>query len=141
MPYIPKPSALILVTGSRTYAYPNIVEAAIRSEMESFSNRGMSIRVMHGGADGADSIAEQICRRLGVHTLVVKALWAQHGRSAGPIRNRVMLDFMPSLVLAFHEDLENSKGTKDCVEGALARNIAVFRYDTTMIAKATLFRG
>lgn len=42
--------------------------------------------------------------------------WNQYGKAAGPIRNRVMLkEGKPDLVHAFHDDLANSKGTKDMV--------------------------
>jgi hypothetical protein len=46
--------------------------------------------------------------------IAMPADWANHGKAAGPIRNRKMLDLKPDLVLAFHADLTNSKGTKDC---------------------------
>jgi hypothetical protein len=36
-----------------------------------------------------------------------------------------MLDTKPDLVIAFHEDIESSKGTKDCIKEARRRGIAV----------------
>jgi hypothetical protein len=44
--------------------------------------------------------------------------WDTHGRSAGPLRNRKMLDTKPDLVIAFHGNLNASKGTKNMVHQA-----------------------
>lgn len=51
-----------------------------------------------------------------------------HGKSAGPIRNRKMIDeHEPDFVLAFHDDLEGeSKGTKDCVAYAKSKGIRTY---------------
>lgn len=46
------------------------------------------------------------------------ANWSQYGHAAGPIRNQKMLDQNPDLVIAFHFDLEHSKGTKDMINRA-----------------------
>jgi hypothetical protein len=56
------------------------------------------------------------------------ALWSVHRRAAGPIRNKEMLDKLLSLdttrgLIAFHNDLENSKGTKGMV--ALAEKAGI----------------
>jgi hypothetical protein len=81
--------------------------------------------IVHGAARGADTIAGETARILGMPVEAYPADWNKHGRSAGPIRNRKMLDTKPDLVIAFHEDIESSKGTKDCVNEALRRGIQV----------------
>lgn len=54
--------------------------------------------------------------RLGIPVLSFPADWRKHGRSAGPIRNRTQFrEGRPTLGLAFHDFIENSKGTKDMV--------------------------
>ena len=54
------------------------------------------------------------------------AKWDLYGRAAGPIRNQEMLDVgKPSLVVYFHSDLKDSKGTKDMVERATKSGIEV----------------
>ncbi len=53
----------------------------------------------------------------------VPADWVNLGRAAGPIRNRSMLARDPDLVLAFHENLDRSKGTADMIR--IAREIQV----------------
>ena len=55
--------------------------------------------------------------------------WTRYGYAAGPIRNQQMLDEgRPSLVLAFHNDFEHSKGTKDMIDKARKANIPAILY-------------
>jgi hypothetical protein len=58
------------------------------------------------------------------------ANWTKLGLNAGPIRNRTMLDQRPDEVWAFHDDLANSRGTRDCVNEALRRGIRVRYFHT-----------
>ena len=81
--------------------------------------------VVHGGAAGADTCAAESAKSLGIPCEEFKADWKQYGRAAGPIRNRQMLDTKPDRVIAFHANLEKSRGTKDCVKEALRRDIPV----------------
>lgn len=81
--------------------------------------------VIHGAARGADTIAGKVANLLGMKVEIYSADWTKQGKSAGPIRNRQMLDQKPDLVLAFHNDIEASKGTKDCVTEAKRRGIPV----------------
>lgn len=69
--------------------------------------------VIEGHARGADFIAHSWANRAGVKLECHPAKWKQHGKAAGPIRNREMLKSNPDLVLAFHDSIETSKGTAD----------------------------
>lgn len=82
--------------------------------------------VIHGGAQGADSLGGEAAKEFGLEVIVVPAEWDRYGKAAGPIRNRKMLDMEPDVVLAFHSDLKKSKGTKDCVKEAEKRDIMTF---------------
>ncbi len=90
--------------------------------------------VIHGGATGADAYAESEAEFLGMLRIRVRAHWVHSkscgskcdeviGKRAGPIRNHKMLDLEPDLVLAFHSDLESSKGTRHMV--TIARKAGV----------------
>lgn len=58
--------------------------------------------VIHGGARGADSLAGQWAKRNNIPVLVFEARWKEHGKSAGPRRNELMLhEGKPDLVYAF----------------------------------------
>lgn len=76
-----------------------------------------------GGAKGADQLAEEWARAVGVDSRVYLADWEQYGRSAGPRRNRVMLtEFAPDIVVSF----PGGRGTSDCVRQAIALKILVY---------------
>ena len=81
--------------------------------------------IITGGARGADYMASVAALAAKRDLIVIHAKWDKHGRSAGPIRNREMLDLKPKLVIAFHAHLDASKGTKDCVTEAKKRGIKV----------------
>lgn len=81
--------------------------------------------IIHGAARGADSLAGLCATELQLGVQAFSADWATHGKAAGPIRNRQMLDQKPDLVIAFHPNLASSKGTKDCVGEARRRGILV----------------
>jgi hypothetical protein len=57
-----------------------------------------------------------IAKQMGFEVRPYPADWKGMGKSAGPRRNRKMYDTeQPGLVMAFHNDLMASKGTKDMV--------------------------
>jgi len=80
--------------------------------------------VIVGDADGADRLARRAASGLGILTRMFIAEWKKYGKGAGPIRNRRMIkEGKPNLVVAFHNDLSKSKGTRDTVE--LARKFGI----------------
>ncbi|KKN72637.1 hypothetical protein LCGC14_0408790 [marine sediment metagenome] len=79
--------------------------------------------IIEGGARGADTIAKEEALKLHLSTNHFPAQWDKYGRSAGYIRNRVMLDQKPDIVVGFHKDIANSKGTADCLKEAKRRGI------------------
>lgn len=87
--------------------------------------------IITGGCRGADRIANEIAESMGFATKVEDAKWDEYAnmgirRAAGPIRNRKMLaDFKPDVVYAFHNDIEHSKGTKDMVEISRRKGVLV----------------
>ena len=48
--------------------------------------------LFHGGARGADQAIASAADQLGWPQITFPAAWQQHGRAAGPIRNRQMLE-------------------------------------------------
>lgn len=82
--------------------------------------------VIHGCARGADRLAGTVAKELGVGVEEFPAQWNTYGRAAGVIRNQQMLiEGKPDYVLAFHDDLEHSKGTADMVRRARGEGIQV----------------
>ncbi len=111
----------ILVCGDRNWTD----RKPIRKALLSISDLDVIDVVIEGGANGADTLAREVGKELGIIVWEFKADWRKYGRAAGPIRNRQMLDEKPDRVLAFHDDLEESKGTKDTVTEARRRGIPV----------------
>ena len=85
--------------------------------------------VIEGEAKGADKMAQECAEYHGIEVLAFPAHWERYGAAAGPIRNRQMLDEgKPDMVVAFHNDIQNSKGTLNMVNQALKRGLPVQVY-------------
>lgn len=73
---------------------------------------------------GADAYAKALCISRGVPLVEFHAMWS-NGKSAGPDRNKLMIDTVqPDLVLAFLNPL--SRGTKQCAKYAQDQGYKVF---------------
>lgn len=113
----------ILVTGDRHWTDSELIKETLEAQ------EGCT-QIVQGGARGADRIAHAMALELGLESITVPADWDMYGKSAGVIRNQQMLDLHSDIayVLAFHDHLEESKGTKDMVRRALKKNIPVYNY-------------
>ena len=113
----------VLVCGDRNWNNHLVVHAIL----EGF---GEDTVVIHGNCRGADHAAKEAAEQLGYEVKSYQAQWHKFGVSAGPIRNRQMLkEGKPTLVMAFHEDLDKSQGTKDMIKIALKAGVEVYHYD------------
>ncbi len=103
---------------------------AIRRELSKLPP-AIGVTIIHGAARGADRLAGNEAKRLGMEVIEFPADWARYGRAAGPIRNRQMLDEgKPDLVLAFSSTLpehwkQSGKGTANMVKQASSRGVPV----------------
>ena len=106
---------IVVVTGSRTWT-------DVEKIRQRFSELPKDTILYHGGAIGADSLADLEARLFGLDVRVRHADWNRHGRSAGAIRNRTMLtEAQPDLVLAFWDG--DSRGTRHMIGLAEERGI------------------
>tara|TARA_R110000787_G_scaffold37078_3_gene94450 strand:+ start:20985 stop:21359 length:375 start_codon:yes stop_codon:yes gene_type:complete len=72
--------------------------------------------IIEGGANGADNLAHMWARANKVAIRQFRANWDKHGKAAGMIRNKEMLDEgKPDLVIAF----PGGRGTFDMVSRAI----------------------
>jgi len=113
----------ILICGSRNWTnYWSIYDVISKLDKDSI--------IIHGAAKGADTIAGVIANKLGLQVVPVPADWKKYGRAAGPIRNKIMLDMNPDLVIGFHENIETSRGTKNMKEQAEKKGVEVIIYES-----------
>ena len=106
----------IIVTGGRGYDDFNMV-----SDILDLFDIGA---IIQGGANGADKLAREYAKLKHLEYTTVIAEWDKHGRAAGPIRNRQMLQMFPeAIVLAF----PGGAGTDNCVKTAVELNMIVLR--------------
>jgi hypothetical protein len=102
----------LLVTGDRNWEDYFTIRDTLAEKVK---KQGPFI-LIEGGCRGADNLANMAAKALGLVVKTFKADWKKYGKAAGPIRNQQMLDEgKPEFALAFHNDLENSRGTKDMV--------------------------
>lgn len=109
----------VIVCGGRDYAD----EAAVFRVLDQIKSRKGPLRIIQGGAPGADLLAFRWAVKQPSCALVnMPADWRTHGRAAGPIRNQQMLDeYAPQLVVAF----PGGRGTRDMVRRARAAKVEV----------------
>ena len=85
-------------------------------------NNGPITLLIEGGASGADYMARRFAEWRGIPVKTFPADWDSHGRAAGPIRNKQMLDEgKPDLVVAF----DGGIGTANMVSQARAAGVRV----------------
>lgn len=99
----------VLVTGGRTYRHPH----RVYRKLDELKDRHGNIRIIEGGAAGADSWARVWARKNMMPCLTVRADWSR-GKRAGPERNAKMLTYDPNVVLAF----PGGRGTANMIKQA-----------------------
>lgn len=121
---------IVIVTGSRIW--PTFL--TIWQVLDAYA----PTLVVHGGADGADGMAESWCKGRQVDSHAVRAKWGQRpdiDYGAGHARNRRMLELYPgALVVAFPHG--KAAGTRGCMAQAerLGHPLKVFDVDGRLIA-------
>lgn len=118
----------VLVTGSRNWTNRQVVSAAMAA-LSAFAPPP-AIVIFHGGAKGADAIADEAALHYGY---AVEPPWRpvyhrypEDRRWEAPLdRNTEMVDSQPDLVLAFMLGTPTQGGTLDTVTKAKARGIPV----------------
>lgn len=108
----------VLVCGGRNYNDPEAVYKALDDIRPSM--------IIEGGASGADCYAADWADANNVPLKTFPADWKTYGKSAGPIRNKRMLDKeMPDVVIAF----PGGRGTANMVKLAKEAGVRVVEVD------------
>lgn len=117
-------AARLLITGSRYFNDAGLMSAAISDAVSTLRGFGFDrVVLVHGGARGADMLAEHIGRSMGLEIEAHPAQWDVYGKAAGPVRNREMVELGADLMLAF--PVGESRGTRGCMRFAVERGCAV----------------
>lgn len=99
------PENIVAVVGSRSFSdYDALCKELDGQEVD---------EIVSGGAAGADSLAYQYAKDKGIPILVIFPKWKQFGRSAGFLRNKLIVDRC-TRVVAFWDG--SSKGTASTIK-------------------------
>lgn len=113
----------VLVCGGRRYNDPLTLGSWLGGIHK---QRGISM-IIQGGAEGADRLARLWAQFADVPLRTFHAAWDTHGKAAGPIRNRTMIqEGKPDLVVAF----PGSNGTANMVAWARQAGVEVLEVTT-----------
>lgn len=118
----------IVIAGCRNYNNYEEAKTYIDLCISNIRN-GNKIIILSGGASGADKLGERYAKENGFDVELYPADWDKHGRSAGPIRNKLMAENC-DYVICFWDG--KSRGTKSMIEYAkiLEKELRV-KYITT----------
>ena len=105
----------IAIIGSRDF---NDYELIV-SEIKKLDLHTDDIKIVSGGAKGADRLGEKYADDNNYEKIIYKAEWKRYGGGAGIIRNRLIIK-ESDIVIAFWDG--KSKGTKSSIEIAKKLN-------------------
>jgi hypothetical protein len=118
----------VLITGSRTWDDTDTIRDAILTLATSCGRDNLTI--VHGHCPkGADAIADRLAQTYPGGPIAVErhpAQWYKHGKKAGFIRNKEMVELGADVCLAFIKD--ESRGATMCADLAELEGIQVYRF-------------
>lgn len=142
---IPVRTHRVIVTGSRKWAHPHLIESDLENQLTYAHSIGAVLVVVHGkNPKGADAIAAAWCSRNLLRGAVEEPVPADWDRDcdahcrhaprtrngepycpvAGVLRNQVMVDRGATLCLAYPSN--DGTGTQDCMRRADSAKIPVY---------------
>ena len=98
----------LAIVGTRTFNDFNLLESKIK---ENYNINKIS-EIISGGAKGADALAEKLANKYNIKLNVHYPNWEKYGKSAGPIRNKLIINECDECI-AFWDGI--SKGTKSSI--------------------------
>jgi hypothetical protein len=99
---------IVLVCGDRNWTDFNTIDKFLATQSP------ITTKIVEGDCKGADKISGYLARKRGFEVIAEAAKFDKFGLFAGIIRNSAMIHmYEPDLIVAFHNDIEHSKGTKN----------------------------
>ncbi len=120
----------VIVAGGRDFTNYALVEEAIKISGFEIS------QIVSGKAKGVDTLGEVWALANNIPVEAFPADWSQHGRAAGPIRNKQMAEYADALIAIWDGE---SKGTANMIQQARNKQLNVFIYlvKDTNVGKST----
>jgi hypothetical protein len=109
----------VIIAGGRDFTNYALVEDAIKCSAFEIT------QVVSGKAKGVDTLGEVWALANSIPVEAFPADWSQHGRAAGPIRNREMAEYADALIAIWDGE---SKGTANMIQQARNKRLNVFIY-------------
>lgn len=103
----------VIVCGSRGFEDKKLFDATLDVVLKPYER----VEIISGHAKGADSFGEEYAKAHQMTLTVFQPDWRKNGRSAGPVRNKAMLEYAlqrTPLIIAFWDGM--SRGTKNMIE-------------------------
>jgi hypothetical protein len=117
-----------IIAGSRTIRNFTLLKKAVEESGFPISE------IISGGAPGVDKLGEDYAAVADIDLVIFKANWRKHGKAAGSIRNKKMVEYAASdksrrggLIALW--DGQN-RGIKNMIENAVEHNLKVYIYRT-----------
>lgn len=113
-----------LVTGSRHWSPETIIQEIFRRLATQY--RADQVTVVVGDCPtGVDPLAKRLAQEWGFHVEEheAKKEWHYYGPTAGPRRNKRMVKSGADMCFAFSQDINKSRGTRNCAGLAVAAGI------------------
>lgn len=111
----------VAIVGGRDFDDYEQFKSCVNGEKIKFKS------IISGGARGVDTLAERYAKEIGVPLKIYWPDWTKHGKAAGPIRNRQIIE-NSDCVIAFWD--EKSPGTRSSLKIAeeLKKPLTIFVY-------------
>ena len=106
-----------IIAGSRDINEFDTVKEAIEESKFKITE------IVSGGCRGVDWLGECYGNENEISTKSFPADWKQHGKAAGPIRNREMAEYADALIAVWDGQ---SKGTANMIQEAKEKGLKVF---------------
>ena len=117
----------ILVCGGRHFEDYDFLKRVLENVLKEKMLTPKDVEIVSGHSKGADSLGERWAEENNASVKIFPADWVKYKKSAGPIRNKQMIDYINcfenKMVVAFVSP--NSKGTKQTISLAEKNKIPV----------------
>ena len=119
----------VAIVGGRDFDDYEQFKSSINGEKIKFNS------IISGGARGVDTMAEKYAKEIGVPVKIYLPDWTKHGKAAGPIRNRQIIE-SADCVIAFWDEKSPDTRSSIAIAEELKKPTSLFIYREVM-ASAT----